>query len=170
MEATIYEKTYECVKSAEETSELVMPVVELLQTRPEGMTCQEIGNILFGDAYTAVEVGFNNYLESRRHNQNYRHLSRRLGHVLSHLIKNGYVTKEKIHTTDPVTDASGSVVTYEKWVIDDPKTIDRFIEVWDANGNKYSMQNPHWVPGGRGHRQVFTAYKSYNIYKWVREI
>ena len=161
MEATIYEKSYWCIETAERATRNVMAVVDFLKQQTKPVTCQEIGKALFGDAYKWTP---DPYGRSGRRNRAYlKHISD-LGHILSHLFDEGCVLRTKEYTEEVVTDADGNPLTYQKWIEGEPAP--RYIDVWDAKGNKYSMPNPNWH-FGNGHYEEKPIHKSIITYSWV---
>lgn len=162
MEATIYEKSYWCVETAERATRNVMAVVDFLKRQTKPVTCQEIGKALFGDEYKWTPDPY-----GRSGNRNFvylKHVSD-LGHILSHLFDKGCIIRTKEHTDEVVIGADGKPLTCEKWIAGEPEP--RYIDVWDAKGKKYNIQNPKWRFGGTGHYEEVPIHKSVVTYSWV---
>ena len=161
MEATFYENSYACIETAKRATRNVMAVVDFLKRQTKPVTCQDIGKALFGDAYKWTPDPY--YGRGGHLNHAYlKHISD-LGHILSHLFDEGCITRTKEYTDEFVTGTDGKPLTYQKWI--EGESGPRYIDVWDAKGNKYSMENPNWYRGG--HYEEMPIRKSIITYSWV---
>lgn len=158
MEVSKYEQTYACVKKAIDATKYVDKVVNFLRNASAPVSCKEIGTALFGDAYKQFpkkEV-YNGYkcidFDKRHHNEIAHGLASSLSHVLSNLMHDGLVklTKEK---GEPFTIEIESYVN----VYEDEVCEEMTIEVWDAKGNRYEIDNPNYYYGHREWRKVPTT-------------
>lgn len=154
MEATKYELAYACTQYAINATRNVDAVVRILCNASAPMTCKEIGTAMWGDAYKRFpekEVGtwpLPVDHEKEYHNQKARELTADLGHILGNLLNANLikVIKEK---GEPFT------IEEERFVnVVDDEICEFMIEVWDAKGNRYEMQNPNYRRGHGEYRKV----------------
>ena len=153
MEATKYELAYACAQYAINATRNVDAVVRILCNASAPMTCKEIGTAMWGDDYKRFpekEVGTWPHVDRRKddHNQRARELTADLGHILGNLLDANLINviKEK---GEPFT------IEEERFVnVVDGEICESTIEVWDAKGNKYEMQNPNYRRGHGEYRKV----------------
>ena len=151
----MYEMIFASYRKHEASFGRADAIAAILQAAGEdGLTCKEIGKILYGDDY-------NNHDKDWR---NARHPAQ-ISAVLKALRKQGYATCEK-KPTDPVE------VTYTKYVVVDNSGEPEILDVVDARGNHYEMRNPRFNPcTQRGEYQevVESITPTVRVWKWVNK-
>lgn len=152
MTANIYEKTYVSVKKGLAHTEYLDKLVEVMRSSRVPMTCADLGRHVFGDSYGREYVN--------------KCLSARMGQMLSHLRRGGFI---KIDLID------GAPVTITHWGYIEPKGADvepKFIKVHDDKGREYNMPNPNYRPSwarGTWGEITETITPKVKTYVWVAE-
>ena len=162
MNATKYEATYRIAKYAMNATSEVEKIVATLKDIGRAVTCKELGELVYGDAYKRVPMS-----EDREYfkNMKARELTGQLNQVLRHMVANNYVKVGEIKS-EPYTYET------EEWISIDDNGEPETIEVWDAKGVKYDMPNPRYNRySGRGeYRKVtHTGRKNIRTYLWVED-
>lgn len=159
-----HEHELAAVQRAEQVAEGMDDVVRLLKEHPEGMTCKDLGNRIYGEHYSRypVKEAYND--RNKRHwNNHAQSLAVHLGHLLSILVREGYVERKKEKTDEPVM-MEGEVLAHEvlKWVeCGEPYTV----TAWDAKGRAFEVHNPDWHSPRRQY-VIETVYKTRTSYIW----
>jgi hypothetical protein len=161
MNASKYELTYAIATSAINATSEIEKIVEILRKQDKPLTCKQLGELVYGDAYkrTKQTSDWDDY----RLNAHARELTGRLNQALKHLASYGYIEVETIKS---------ELRTWEEeelvWI--DESNEPQRLEVWDAPGNKYLMDNPKY-DRRNGHREwrkvIKSAYSKVNTYKWI---
>ena len=137
--------------------------MNLLKNAPtKAWTCKELGKAIWGEAYSYTPGEGRRVYDANRLFQ--RKVST-LGHILAHLVDNGYVSRVETKTTEPVLDSMGNTVMTEKYV---ETPVPAYIDVWDAAGNKYQMRNPAYN-GSHGHWEEVPVNKTVVTFTWLGE-
>lgn len=177
MNATKYEATYAIANDALRATSEVEKIVAIIKGLDRAVTCKELGELVYGDAYKRVfqpdyfdvgkghEVSYEEWHQINRQNCTARTNTARLTQVLRHLVKNGNIK---------MTSEKSAPYTYE---VTEPIYVDEAQEpeeltVWDAQGRHYTMKNPHFnhYTGHIEYRKVQkTGSKMINKYLWVKD-
>lgn len=145
-----YEKTYASVYDAANDTKYLMAVVDFLRQQTKPVTCAEIGKAVFGERYCQA---FTN-----------KSLSSRMGQMLRHLRKGGFIKTEMIDGA-PVQVSSWGWVT----PVDAPP---KKIKVHDDEDNEYWIPNPKYdyrCHGGVYKEVKKTIISKVKVYYWVGE-
>ena len=153
MLTTKFEDTYTCVHTAKVHTDKLAEVVDFLRAQTAPLTCREIGIAIFG----------NDYIQSYRK----RSLSCRMGQILKHLRKGGFVKVEEVKG-EPIE------VEHEEYVRNaDSNGNLPYIKVHDDEGNTYDMPNPKFdrycYNGGQWVTVKKTITPKVKVYQWVAE-
>lgn len=161
MNASKYEMLYTIATSAISATSEIEKIVEVLRKQDKPLTCKQLGELVYGDAYkrTKQTSDWDDY----RLNAHARELTGRLNQALKHLASYRYIEVETIKS-EPHTWEDEELV----WI--DENNEPQKLEVWDAQGNKYFMNNPKY-DYSNGHREwrkvMKTACSKVHTYKWI---
>jgi len=152
MKTNCYEDTYVSVNKARKDVEKLDDVILALEDADKPLTCREIGIAVFG----------NDYIQGYHK----RSLSHRMGQMLNHLRRGGFVKVEEVKG-EPIE------IEYDEYV----RNVDAqgnlpYIKVHDDNGNTYDMPNPkfdRWTCGGSWQKVKKTVTPTYKVYSLVAE-
>lgn len=153
MITTKFEDTYSCVDTAKAYTEKLAAVVDFLRAQTAPLTCREIGIAVFG----------NDYIQGYHK----RSLSCRMGQMLKHLHRGGFVKVEEVKG-EPIE------VEHEEYVRNaDNEGNPPYIKVHDDEGNTYDMPNPkfdRWAYNGGTWQMVKKIVTpTYKVYSLVAE-
>lgn len=152
MKTNCYEDTYVSVNKAREDVEKLDDVILALEDADRPLTCREIGLAVFG----------NDYIQGYHK----RSLSCRLGQMLKHLRKGGFVKVEEVKG-EPIE------VEHEEYVRTDNEGNPPYIKVHDDEGNTYDMPNPKFdrraYSGGTWQMVKKIVTPTYKVYSLVAE-
>ena len=145
-----YEKTYASVYDAVNDTKHLMAVVDFLRQQTKPVTCAEIGKAVFGECYC--------------HEYTDNSLSSRMGQMLRHLRKGGFIKVEMI-------DGAPVQVSSWGWVepVDAPP---KRIKVHDDEGHEYWIPNPKYdyrCHSGDYKEIKKTIISKIKVYYWVGE-
>lgn len=177
MNATKYEATYAIANDAIQATSEVEKIVAIIKGLDRAVTCKELGELAYGDAYKRVfqpnysdvvrdhKFSYEEWLQANSQNCNARSYTARLAQVLRHLVKNGYIR---------MISEKSAPYTYE---VEEPVYVDEAQEtekltVWDAQGRHYTIDNPNFnhYTGHVEYRKVQkTGSKIINKYLWVKD-
>lgn len=153
MITTKFEDTYTCVDTAKARTEKLAAVVDFLRAQTAPLTCREIGMAIFG----------NDYIQGYHK----RSLSCRMGQMLKHLRRGGFVKVEEVKG-EPIE------VEHEEYVRNaDNEGNPPYIKVHDDEGNTYDFPNPKFdrtkFYGGVWVTVKKTVIPKVKVYQWVAE-
>lgn len=151
MITTKFEDTYSCVNAAKADIEKLAAVVDFLRAQTAPITCREIGMAIFG----------NDYIQGYHK----RSLSCRMGQMLHHLHKGGFIKVEEVKG-EPME------IEVEEYVRKDDKGNRPKLLVHDDEGNSYIIDNPNYRYGrsyGNWEKVKKTITPTYKVYSWVAE-
>ena len=160
-----YEQEIHSVQHAQSTSANMDLVVKLLKNNPQGLTCKELGNMIYGDAYNWYPVNetYRNR-EKRQWNLRAKGLASHLGRMLGVLRDNHHIEVKKIVTDELVFDNNGEPITIEKTVkteCEEPYTI----MAYDNKGRAYEVHNPDWRPT-KYRKEKVQVHRVRRVYIW----
>lgn len=142
-----YESCFIAVKKANQVTDKLTEIIDILKNSNRPMMVKEIGAIVYG---------YNLFLPSGDIDMTpINHIT----HILRVLRQNGFVKREEI-------DGEPIEVTREEYIDFTPK----YIKVHDDAGHTYDMPNPNYNPyGGNGEwRKVTkTITPKIGIYSWI---
>lgn len=165
MNVTPYEKTYVCVSKSLKATEDLDRIVDILKQLDHPVSCKELGELVYGDAYKRAKAEKNQCLtwEQIKANSKAYSLTARLTHMLSHLVEGNFV-KVSETLSEPYT------IEVDKYVTVDADNEPRYITVWDKQGRTYDIPNPNFK--GCAHYKRITVtethQKKINVYSWVK--
>lgn len=175
MNATKYEATYVIANDAIRATSEVEKIVTIIKGLDRAVTCKELGELVYGDAYKRVfqpdysdvrkKISYEEWLQIYHRNCTARTNTARLNQVLRHLVENGNIK---------MTSEKSAPYTYE---VEEPIYVDEAQEtekltVWDAQGRHYTINNPHFnhYTGHIEYRKVQkTGSKMINKYLWMKD-
>jgi len=167
MQVSEFEKCCHAVTYAEFVADKMDALAALLKNAERPMTCKEIGTALYGEDYLILPDCYENW----QHNMIAREYIGHLGHLLSRLRWNGYISVKVENTNIPVKDKNGNIVTYETQELKPSEASDEpyMITVKDEQGRTYSIRNPHYVPRSALYETVTKiVYQKIKYYEWKR--
>lgn len=159
MKLEVYEKNYVVAEDAEKVLSRIQPVVEFMQSHTgKPMSCKEIGQAMYGENYTAKPK---DWWDRYDHPEKYM-TPQKLVNILRHLAEINLVNVEKV-------DGAPIEITYEKYV-EEEVTEPYYIEVTDALGHTYTINNPKWHrPMGGWQTVTETIVPKVRVYTWIGE-
>lgn len=161
MNASKYEMIYVIANDAIKATSEIEKIVKVLREQDRPLTCKQLGELVYGDAYKRTKQA--NDWDDYRLNAHARELTGRLNQALKHLAFYRYIEVGTIKS-EPHTWEEEEIM----WIDgnDEPQKL----EVWDAQGNKYLMDNPKY-DRRNGHREwrkvTKTACSKVLTYKWI---
>lgn len=156
-----YEGMYLVTHNAVESTSEITKVAHTLQGLGVAVTCKELGELLYGDAYKRLPC--DNDRLAYYHNEAARKLTGKLNQSLQHLLAAGVITQEKTKS-DPYT------YEVKEWHRIDENGESERIDVWDKNGNHYEIDNPKYDyrhTHGEYRMVTKTGRKTLLKYKWI---
>lgn len=162
MNVTQYEHLIPSVATAEITSDKMNEVVAFIKVNP-GVTCKEIGLLLYGKAYE-YRTDLHRYSAHNRVAMGY---ASHLGHILSILTDRGYIIRKKEKTDEPVLDKMGNIVyTIDYDFVEDDNGEPAKVMVTDERGRTYEITNPfyRYNPKRVAHKKI--VFKTFTRFYW----
>lgn len=156
MQTNKYEDLFTSVQDIKNSESVnrVTDIVEFLRQQKEPVTCYEVGIAIFGERYNNKSAK--------------KSLSRSIGSVMRHLKEAGYIRIDKIQGK-PI------IIESEEYIFIDDNDEPDVIEVTDAKGNKYKMQNPNFNWRIRTKKQSATKpikqtiFPTISTYFWIAD-
>ena len=164
MNVTPYEKTYVCVNKSLKATEDLNRIVDILKRLDHPVSCKELGELAYGDAYKRPKIENNHWAYDQiKQNSKACSLTSRLTHMLSHLVEGNFVKVSQV-LSEPYTFET------DKYIAVDSNDEPQYITVWDAQGKKYEMPNPNFKKCAR--YKIITVTETHqskiNVYSWVK--